>query len=200
MDAIEAINGRTMVREYSDKGLTRADLDIILGAGIRAPTAAGNEQWYFVVVESPEMGERLYRLLIEAQKKYFSKMLKKPRTKEQIDKWVTSAERGAYKAPLYVAVFVDLRERFCTVPEVEELWAHHSIAAVIENMLLAAWGKGIGGCWFGVPLLMEDEFYRLLGVEKDGLELAAVLGFGHPKCEAKPRERKKKLGDVVRVL
>lgn len=200
MDVIEAINKRTMVREYSDKALTKAEQDVILGAGIRAPTAAGNEQWYFVIVNSRDKREELYRLLIEAQKKYFSEMLKNPRSKEQIEKWVTAAKRGDYKAPFYVAIFIDLRERFCTIPEIEELWAQHSIAAVIENMLLAAWEMGVGGCWFGVPLLMADEFYRLLRIEKGGLKLAAVLSFGHPKKETKPRDRVKKLDDITRFI
>lgn len=200
MDVLEAIQNRTMVREYSEKPVGEKERKIILGAGIRAPTAAGNEQWYFIVIETGEKREELYRHLIEAQRIYYTEMLKTPLPKEKVERWVSAAEKGTYKAPLYIAVLVDLRERFCTIPEIEELWAHHSIAGAIENMLLAAWGLGIGGCWFGVPLLKEDEFHRVLGIGKEGMKLAAVLGFGYPKGEAKPRGRKKKLEDVVKAL
>lgn len=200
MDVGEAIGSRTMVREYSEKPLTAEARERILGAGIRAPTASGNEQWRFIVVDTPEKRSELYRLLIKAQRIYYSEMLKTPLAKEKIERWVARAEQGAYRAPFYVAVFVDLRERFCTIPIIEELWAQHSVAAAIENMLLAAWGTGIGGCWYGVPLLMEDEFCHLLGAGRDGLKLAAVLGFGYPKGETRPRDREKKLGDVVEVV
>lgn len=200
MEVSEAINKRTMVREYSEKSLSKPERERILNAGIRAPTASGNEQWYYVIVNSPKKREGLYRHLIEAQKIYSTRMLKKPWSSEKMEKWLLAAEKGAYKAPFYVAVFVDLRERFCTIPEIEELWAQHSIAAAIENMLLEAWGMGIGGCWFGIPLLMEDKFYDLFGVAKQGLKLAAVLGFGYPKKETKPRERTKKLTDITRVV
>ena len=200
MDVLEAIQNRTMVREYSTRPVGGKERETILNAGIRAPTAAGNEQWYFITVDSPEKQEGLYQLLIRAQKTYYAKMLKTPLAKEKIDRWVTAAQRGDYKAPFYVAVLVDLDERFCTRAEIEELWAQQSVAAAIENMLLAAWGMGIGGCWFGVPLLEEEGFYRLLGIEKGGFKLAAVLGFGYPKGETKPRARKKGLQTVVRAI
>jgi nitroreductase len=67
-------------------------------------------------------------------------------------------------------------------------------------MLLAAWAMGIGGCWFGVPLLREEEFCKILGVGKEGFKLAAVLGFGYPKGEVKARDRKKRLQDVVQTI
>jgi nitroreductase len=200
MDVLEAIHSRTMVREYLDKPVGEKEKEAILNAAIRAPTAAGSEQWYFLVVESEKKREELYRLLIEAQKAYYSKMQKAPLPDEKIEKWVTAAKKGAYKAPFYVAVFVDMRQTFCTIPYIEELWAQQSVAGAIENMLLAAWGIGIGGCWFGVPLLQEDEFYSALGMVKDGLKLAAILGFGYPKGETSPRRRKKSLQDVVRVV
>lgn len=200
MDIGEAIRKRTMVREYAETPLTRLEVEKILEAGIRAPTASANEQWYFVVVESQPKRDDLYRLLIEAQKIYYTRMLKEPLNAEKVEKWVSVAERGAFKAPLYIAIFIDLRERFCTIPEIEELWAHQSVAAAIENMLLEAWGMGVGACWYGVPLLMEGAFYDLLGSSAEGLKLVAVLGFGRPKKEQPPRPRKKPLATVMRTI
>ena len=127
-------------------------------------------------------------------------MLKTPLSKEQIDSWMKSVEKGRYRAPFYVAVFVDLRQRFYTKSDVEELWAHQSAAAAIENMLLAAWGLGISGCWFGVPLLIEKEFYEFFGAKKDETKLAAVLAFGYPKQKPTPTRRKKGLETVVKSI
>jgi nitroreductase len=196
-ELFDVINTRAMVREYKTEPLKKEARDKILESALRAPTAAGSEQWAFVTVDSDAKRDWLYQLLIDAQMMYFSQMLKKPRPPEQTEKWVKNAQSGIYKAPFYVMVFVDLRERFCTRAEIEEKWAHQSAAAAIENMILAAWAMGIGCCWFGVPLLTDREFYELSGMDKKDVQLAAVLGFGYPKEDVTPRRRRKTLKDVV---
>jgi len=80
------------------------------------------------------------------------------------------------------------------------MWAHQSAAAAIENMLLAACALGMGGCWFGVPLLMEKKFLSLLGVEGEGMKLAAVLAIGYPKTKPVQKQRKKQFDAVVKKI
>ncbi|MBC7112492.1 MAG: nitroreductase family protein [Candidatus Methanomethyliales bacterium] len=200
MDLIEAINTRAMVRDFLDQPLKEEEKQLILEAAIRAPTAGGNEQWYFLAVESKDSLEKLHKLLVDAQRVYFTEMLKVPWSKDQIEKWEKKIEAGLYKAPFYVAVFTDMRARYYTRTDVEERWAEQSAAAAIENMLLAAHGMGIGGCWFGVPLLMEDKFYEFFKVNKEEMRLVAVLAFGYPKQKPSPRQRKKSIKEVVRSL
>lgn len=200
MDVIEVINTRAMVRNFQDQPLKEEEKQLILESAIRAPTAGGNEQWYFIAVESKEALNGLHRLLVEAQRVYFTEMVKRPWSKDQIESWEQKVKAGLYKAPFYVAVFADMRSRFYTRSDVEDRWAEQSAAAAIENMLLAAHGLGIGGCWFGVPLLMEDKFYEFFGVKKEEMRLVAVLAFGYPKEKQPPRERKKSLKDVVKEM
>ncbi len=200
MDLIDAINTRAMVRDFLDQPLKEEEKQLILESAIRAPTAGGNEQWYFIAVESKEVLEKLHRLLVEAQRVYFTEMVKKPWPKEQAEKWEKKVEAGLYKAPFYVAVFTDMRLRHYTRTDVEDRWAEQSAAAAIENMLLAAHGLGIGGCWFGVPLLMEDKFYSLFEVNKKEMRLVAVLAFGYPKQKQSPRQRNKSIKEVVKSM
>jgi nitroreductase len=200
VDLFDTINNRVMVREFMETPIKKGEKERILESAIRAPTASGSEQWLFITVDSEAKRNRLYDLLIEAQKVYFGKMLRKPWPKKRIDKWLKDAEAGLFKAPFYVAVFVDLKQRFCTIPQIEEMWAHQSVAAAIENMLLVATGLGIGGCWFGVPLLIDNDFYDLLCENREEMQLAAILGFGYPKEKKSPRHRKKGLKDVVKSL
>ncbi len=189
-----------MVRDFLDQPLKEEEKQLILESAIRAPTAGGNEQWYFIAVESKEVLEKLHRLLVEAQRVYFTEMVKKPWPKEQAEKWEKKVEAGLYKAPFYVAVFTDMRLRHYTRTDVEDRWAEQSAAAAIENMLLAAHGLGIGGCWFGVPLLMEDKFYSLFEVNKKEMRLVAVLAFGYPKQKQSPRQRNKSIKEVVKSM
>jgi nitroreductase len=199
-DLFDVISTRTMVRKFTGTPLKEEEKQKILQAGIRAPTAGGNEQWLFLCVESAKKREKLLQLLVEAQRVYYTKMIKTPLSKGEMENWMKSVEKGRYRAPFYVAVFVDLRQRLYKKSDVEELWAHQSVAAAIENMLLAAWGLGIGGCWFGVPLLMDKEFYEFFGAKKEETKLAAVLAFGYPEQKPSPGKRNKSFEEVVRII
>ncbi|WP_167107861.1 nitroreductase family protein [Mycobacterium sp. DL592] len=53
MDAWDAIRARRNVRKYTDTPIPDADLDRILEAGWRSPSARNNQHWDFVVVTDP---------------------------------------------------------------------------------------------------------------------------------------------------
>ncbi|MGF3499346.1 MAG: nitroreductase family protein [Candidatus Methanosuratincola sp.] len=196
----EVLRQRSSVRLFKETPIDKDSRKLILEAAIMAPTAGGAEAWLFVVVESDEVRKRLHQILLDAHRAYFTRLLKKAWTGEKFESWVAGSGGGYYFAPLYVAVFADLRERVYNDPRIEEIWAHQSCAAAVENMMLAACDLGIGSCWFGVPLLIESEVKKLLGIDDPDLRLSAVVGLGYPKSEVKPRSRRKGLEAVIKVV
>ncbi|MCS7098303.1 MAG: nitroreductase family protein [Candidatus Methanomethyliaceae archaeon] len=196
MDTIEAINTRATVREFLEIPLKEEEKKIILESAIRAPNAGGNEQWFFIAVESKEKIEGLYKLIIEAQRAYYTEMMKTPLPKDILEDWESRVESGLYKAPFYVAVLKDMRTRYYNNSEVEDRWAEQSVAAAIENMILAAHSLGIGSCWFGVSLLREEKFVEFFKLDRN-LKLVAIIAFGYPKKKSLPKQRKKGLNDIV---
>lgn len=54
MDTWDAIRARRNVRDYSDRAIPDVDLDRILEAGRRAPSARNTQPWDFVVVTDRE--------------------------------------------------------------------------------------------------------------------------------------------------
>ena len=54
MDVFEAIRQRKSVRRYADKPISRSDLELMIDAGRRAPTARNEQPWQFVVVTERE--------------------------------------------------------------------------------------------------------------------------------------------------
>src|SRR5664280_2587678 len=50
METWDAIRARRNVRTYSDRPIATADLDRILDAGRRAPSARNTQPWEFIVV------------------------------------------------------------------------------------------------------------------------------------------------------
>ena len=186
----EVINTRYSVRVFEDKPIPRELVEKIIKAGVRAPTAGGGEQWFFIVVESPDVRRELHKLLIEAHKLYATRVLRKPMSEDKIRKWIQRMEGGMYLAPVYIACYIDLRRRQYgdEYSELERIWAIQSLSAAIENMILEAWNNGLGSVWIGVPLIMKKEFDELLK-PPEKCELQAIIALGYPamKGKAKPR-------------
>ncbi|WP_059015118.1 nitroreductase family protein [Mycobacterium sp. M26] len=59
MDAWDAIRARRNVRSYTTEPLPGADIDRILEAGWRSPSARNNQHWDFVIVTEPSVLQQL---------------------------------------------------------------------------------------------------------------------------------------------
>jgi len=66
----------------------------------------------------------------------------------------------------------------------EELMAHQSMGAAMQNMLLAAHTMGLGACWMSAPLFCPRTVRKALKLRKDWSPAALVV-VGYPK--EKPR-------------
>jgi len=194
MDVYEAILTRVSVRRFKPDPIPNEVVKEILEAGIRAPSAGNGQQWFFIIVkDNEELKAKLHELILKAHIKYAEEVAREGTMPEEVKrKWLESLRKGEmYKAPLYVAAYLDMRESQYKeeYAELERIWATQSLAAAIENMILAAWARGIGSVWLGDPLLMPEEFNTLLKPPK-GCELQAVIAFGYPARIPKPRPRK----------
>jgi hypothetical protein len=54
---------------------------------------------------------------------------------------------------------------------------HHDAGAAIENLLLAAWEKGLGGCW--IASIDRDRLRTILNVPEH-LDIDSVISLGYP--------------------
>ncbi len=201
MDVLEAILTRASVRRFKPDPIPEDVVRRVLEAGVRAPTAGGGQQWFFIVIKNPQVRRKLRELLVKAHIRYAEDVVRNGLPEDVRERWFKSMfEGGEYDAPLYIAAYVDLRRRLYRdeYSALERLWAVQSLAAAIENMILAAWGEGIGSVWLGVPLLMREEFDRLLR-PPEGCELQAIIALGYPKRLPMPRPRRP-LSNVVKLI
>ena len=197
---IDIINSRCSIRYFEEKEIPQEIIMKILEAGIRAPNAGGAQQWFFIVVKDKEVREKIHKLLIEAHLKYAKEILKPPLPDDKVSKWHKRMIEGMYKAPLYIVAYIDLRKRLYheEFKDIEYLMAVESVAAAIENMILASWSLGIASVWLGVPVLMEEEFNTLLN-PPENTKLVAIIALGYPK--EKPRTRPRKpIEEVVKFI
>lgn len=190
-DFFELVGSRASVRRFRPDPVPDEAVRKILWAATRAPTAGGRENWFFVVVKSDEARREVHRLLVEAHLRYAAQVARMP--PERIERWRKAMEGGMYAAPLYIAFYMDLGRLTSggsrDVNDPEFLMEVQSVAAAMENAVLAAWSLGIGSVWLGVPLLMEEEFNKVLK-PPPGYKLMGMLALGYPAEEVKPRSRK----------
>jgi nitroreductase len=57
--AISTILNHFAARNYSSAAVTKAEIDLIVQAGIRAPSAANRQPWNFIVVENQALAKKL---------------------------------------------------------------------------------------------------------------------------------------------
>ncbi len=201
MDVLEAIAKRCSVRFFKEEEIPSKTLEKIVWAATRAPCAGGIEKWFFIVVTDKSLTMKTWELLKKAHLKLFSEIRKTPLPPDKLEKLRRKLEAGMYKAPVYIYFYIDtalkmLKEEY---NDLELVFDIQTIAAAVENMVLAAWSLGIGSCWLGVPLFMEEEFNRVVGIEKEKRRLMGILALGYPAQPVKPRPRKD-LSENVKYL
>ena len=198
---LDVILTRRSIRWFKPDPIPNDILLRIIEAGTRAPTAGGGEQWFFIIVKDAEKRKKIHKLLLEAHKKYAIEVLRSPLPSAKVEKWMKRIIEGMYLAPIYIAAYIDLRERLFndSFLEFERVSAIQSLATAIENILLTAHSMGLGAVWLGVPLLMRNEFNKILEPPRR-CELQGLIALGYPNEDVKPRARRKKVKDVIKII
>ena len=205
ISALQAIKDRRSIRKFKPDAISEMDLHTILEAGIAAPSSKNRQPWHFTVVrgdakeELAQVMERGLNLEIKAHEPFL------PDSMKFINGAFTSVN-VMREAPVVVLVSndrgrcTDFAENLSVDERVAELCNVQSVAAAVENMLLAAQEMGIGSLWicdvfFAYPELSE-------WMEKKNLShgmLVAALAFGYGDEAPKARTRKS-LHDVVTFI
>lgn len=205
ISALQAIKDRRSIRKFKPDAISEMDLHTILEAGIAAPSSKNRQPWHFTVVrgdakeELARVMERGLNLEIKAHEPFL------PDSMKFINGAFTSVN-VMREAPVVVLVSndpgrcTDFASNLSVDERVAELCNVQSVAAAVENMLLAAQEMGIGSLWicdifFAYPELSE-------WMEKKNLShgmLVAALAFGYGDEAPKARTRKS-LHDVVTFI
>lgn len=178
METRQALLTRRSIRRYRPDPIPEQDLQEILEAGLYAPSGVNLQPWYFVAVQSQEALDEVKELMGGVVER-FRPVLKErfQRHPEQVgitSRFLTSL--GG--APVCLLAF------FYRPEYPGRDGAMQSVAAAIENMLLAAWDKGSGSCWMTAPQQMGfgPELQRRFAPDKG--EFIAMVTLGYPEGEA----------------
>ena len=174
MEAREALLTRRSIRRYKPDPISEEDLKEILEAGLSAPSAVNMQHWYFVAVQSPEALDEVKAVMGGVAEKFQPVLAERfSRNPEQIgitNRFLTTL--GG--APVCVLVFL-LKPDY-----LDRDGAMQSVSAAIENLLLAAWDKGIGSCWLSAPQRMGFGPALQERFAPDKGEFVAMVTLGYP--------------------
>ena len=190
MSILSLFKNRRSVRDYSLREVSDKVLFEILEATRWAPSAHNAQPWRFIVVREPDVKRELAEAMASRWDKDMSKNGVPQENRESLIK--TSIKRFT-NAPILIIVCLTM-EDMDKYPDrrrqkIEYVMAVQSVAAAIENMLLAAHAEGLYSCWFCAPLFCQDVVRKVLGVPRNVEPQALVtLGYSAERLEPPPRK------------
>ena len=134
MEFSKLIYERRSVRAFTPKELTREEIDALLTAATRAPSACNMQSWHFYVVTDKEV---------------------KAKFSEFCAPWASSA-------PVIFVICTDGEAITARFGERAKLFTYQDTALAAENLLLAAADMGYNGCFMGA--FDAEKCRALLGI------------------------------------
>lgn len=187
---LNMIKSRRSVKEYLPEEVSNDVLSRILEAGRWAPSAHNAQPWRFIVIRDSALKQGLAK---EMASRWNEDMSENGVPKEHRESLVkTSVERFG-KAPVVIVACLTM-ENMDKYPDdrrkkIEYVMAVQSVAASIQNMLLAAHSEGLGSCWFCAPLFCPD-IVRKTSRIPEHVDPQALITLGYPATKPNPSPRK----------
>ena len=159
--AIETIMTRTSIRSFTNRAVSADTIEMLLRAGMAAPTAVNKQPWHFVAITDRAVLDELGG------------------NGRQSQMWQES--------PLAIAVCGDM-DKALEGP-VQAFWVQDCSAAT-ENILYAAHALGLGAVWTGCYPMVErmTNVSQVLNLP-DNLVPLCVIVMGYPNEQPEPKDK-----------
>lgn len=160
---------RRSIRVYKDSTISRETLKAILKCGINAPNGMNRQSYEIRVIDSPTLIDSITKAVVKDNPKI--------------------AERAGFKN-----IFVNAPCVVCIAYDTQYDMAQIDCGLLGENILLAAWAKGIGSCCLGssarwiLDSPSAKPYLDRMAFSK-GYELLYCIALGYPDetPDARPR-------------
>lgn len=175
MNVEEAIRGRYSVKSFTDRPVTRQEIEALLELAVEAPNHRMTEPWGFAVLG--DEARRAYARVLGGRK---SKKVSDPEAARLVREKV---ERNTMAIPALLIVTVDQHDD----PEIRE----EDVAATwmaIQNILLGAHARGLGS-HVKTGAVMNDPELREAWRIPVARRVVAMLELGEPAGEPRLTER-----------
>jgi nitroreductase len=178
MDIESAITGRRAVREYASEAVSEDTIRQLIGAAVMAPSAVNVQPWTFTVVRDQGLLDRL-----SARAKSYMLETLPPGPHAQHLRLHLGAEgfQIFYHAPVLIVI----------AGSEAGPWVVEDCAMAAQNLMLSAYGRGLGSCWIGFAqtFLNTPEGKGMVGIPSAWVPVAPII-VGKPKAPPPPVPRK----------
>ena len=182
-EVLKTIRSRRSVRKYKPEQIKQEELDLIVEAGIYAPTAGNDQPWHFTVIQNQEVLHHI------------NQTIRGKMVKSNVE-WVRTTGTNpnfqvTYNAPTLIVIS----------GRKDGMSWRVDCAAAIENMLLAAESLNIGSVWLGLSrIFFEHDHDEIKKLEiPEGYEPFYGVAFGYKADESEIEPPKRNM-DVVNYI
>ncbi|MDF1591210.1 MAG: nitroreductase [Desulfobacterales bacterium] len=213
MDIISAMKERRSVRAFSDKPVSREDIETVIAAAGLAPSAINLQPWEFIVTYGEEK-ERLVRRLKKAHaerkvscgpgtakplpQKYTERSRKalavmEPKISQTgmpFNRFIEDGSCSFYGAPIAIIVAIDR-----VFPSIRYL----DVGMSVSYLLLAAQAKGLSTCPIGLIVAYADDIVDVLNISSEK-EILLGISMGYADQTAPANDFKTGREDLSKIL
>ncbi len=177
MNVFEAILGRRSIRAYTAQQVDSKKIRSLIEAAVMAPTAMHQEPWAFVIVQDAAL---LHDLSDVA----------KPMFIEQLNQ-LESLDIKEFDQPTF-NIFYDASTLIIICAKKDNLMTTADCWLAAENLMIAAFGMGLGSCVIGAALLAlnKTEQKIKLGIAESYDAVVPII-IGFPTDTVIPSKRKR---------
>lgn len=184
MEFKDVVLSRKSVRKYKDIPIPHDMLEEIMELGVTAPSATNLQQWYFVVISSPEKRAEFAEIMKNSADILLPTLRKRFPNHPEVVKETHSFTQELGGAPVCILAF--LQKEYENLND-----ATQSVAAAMENIVLAARDKGLDTCWLTAPIdVKKDKILEEHFAPDKGKFLAMLtLGYSDQPNARSPKRR-----------
>ena len=137
---IQTIIKRRSTRAFKEEQLKKEEIDLIINAGLYAPSAHNQQSWHFTVIQNRNLLTKISDAAKEEAEKSSDELIKKIASNKKYDIF--------YGAP---SIIIVSGNKESLLPEID-------CAAATQNILIAAESINVGTCWNGLIKFLFNLF------------------------------------------
>lgn len=183
MEFMDIVKGRRSIRKFTNEPVPKDKLEYCMEAALWAPSGQNLQPWLFVVLRKDEDIKFLIDTLGTTAFSERKKLEQRFKNNPEIVDETMEFERAMGGSHCIVLAFLRKKYSEGDTPSCIE-----SVAAAMQNFVLAAYEQGLATCWVEAVRRGEAELAARFAPESGGLVGGIIVGY--PNMEPRPIKRK----------
>jgi len=178
MNFLELVKKRRSVRKYSDKPVPKDAIERCLEAARLAPSACNSQPWSFIVVDSPELKNKVAAAAFSG---------------------IYSSNSFAKAAPVLVVVITEHSKFIAALGGYFRGTQYNliDIGIASEHFVLQAAEEGLGTCWLG--FFNEKAVKKVLNIPKEK-KVDIIISVGYPTDDKIREKSRRPLKEIEKFI